>query len=57
MAQLVKQSDFSSGHDLVVRGFKPRIGLCAESLEPASDSASPFLSALPCLHSVRLKNK
>ena len=27
-------SDFSSGHDLVVRGFQPRVGLSADSPEP-----------------------
>ena len=27
-------SDFSSGHDLMVREFQPRVGLCAESLGP-----------------------
>ena len=29
-------SDFGSGHDLTVRGFKPGIGLCADSLEPGA---------------------
>ena len=28
-------SEFGSGHDLAVRGFKPRVGLCADSSEPA----------------------
>ena len=27
--------DFSSGHDLTVRGFKPRIDLRTDSVEPA----------------------
>ena len=27
-------SDFSSGHDLTVHGFKPSIGLCADNSEP-----------------------
>ena len=27
-------SDFSSGHDLMVRGFMTHAGLCADSLEP-----------------------
>ena len=27
-------SDFGSGHDLPVRGFEPRVGLCADSSEP-----------------------
>ena len=37
MAQLVKQptsAHFDSGHDLTVCGFEPRVGLCADSLEP-----------------------
>ena len=29
-------SDFSSGHDLVVCGFEPRVGLCADSSEPGA---------------------
>ena len=29
-------SDFSSGHDLTVRGFEPRVGLCADSSEPGT---------------------
>ena len=42
-------SDFSSGHDLMVCEFKPRVGLCADSSEPepASDSVFPSLSAPP----------
>ena len=27
--------DFGSGHDLTVREFEPRFGLCADSAEPA----------------------
>ncbi|XP_053060453.1 mediator of RNA polymerase II transcription subunit 27 isoform X2 [Acinonyx jubatus] len=42
-------SDFGSGHDLAVRGFEPHVGLCADSLAPASDSVSPSLSAPPPL--------
>ena len=56
-------SDFGSGHDLAIRGFEPRASgsvLTAQSLEPASDSVSPSLSAPPllvlCL-SLSLKNK
>ena len=43
VAQLVKRPtlDFSSGHDLTVGEFEPRVGLCADSLEPVWD----FLSA------------
>ena len=46
VAQLVKYPtlDLSSGHDLMVCEFEPRIGLCADSMEPAWDSLSPSLS-------------
>ena len=39
----------SRGHDLAVREFEPCVasGLMAQSLEPASDSVSPSLSAPP----------
>ena len=44
-------SDFGSGHDLAVREFEPRVGLCpaAQSLEPVWDSVSSSLSAPPLL--------
>ena len=29
-------ADFGSGHDLAVREFEPRIGLCADSSEPGA---------------------
>ena len=29
-------SDFGSGHDLEVRGLKPRVRLCADSSEPGA---------------------
>ena len=29
-------SDFGSGHDLAVRGFEPRVGLCADRSEPGA---------------------
>ena len=47
VAQSVKglTLDFGSGHHLTVGGFQLRIGLCADSVEPAWDS----LSALPLL--------
>ena len=50
MAQLVKRSalDLGSGHDLIVLGFEPRVGLCIDSAEPAWDSLSLPLSAPPC---------
>ena len=37
--------DSGSGHDLTVCEFEPRIGLCADSTEPAWDclSAPPLL--------------
>ena len=49
MAQWVKHPtlDFGSGHDLLVRGIEPRVGLCTDSAEPAWDSLSPSLSASP----------
>ena len=37
MAQVPLVSDFSSGHDLEVREFKPHMGLSALSVEPASN--------------------
>ena len=33
---LVWISDFGSGHDLVVCGFEPHVGLCADSSEPGA---------------------
>ena len=36
--------DFSSGHDLTVHEFKPHVGLCVDSAEPAWDSLSLSLS-------------
>ena len=30
------QADFGSGHDLLVREFEPRVGLCADSSEPGT---------------------
>ena len=47
---------FSSGHDLPVRGFKPRMGLCAGGTEPAWDSLSFPLSLCPsAAHALSLK--
>ena len=37
---------FSSGHDLTVHEIEPRVGLCANSAEPAWDSLSLSLSLL-----------
>ena len=52
VAQLVKRLalDFGSGHDLMVREFKSRVGLCTDSAEPAWDSLSRSLPlSLPVL--------
>ena len=51
---------FSSGHDLVVCGFEPYIGLHAGSVEPPWDSLSPSLSVPPSFTpslSLSLENK
>ena len=47
MAQSVEAPtlDFSSGQDLTVCGIEPQVRLFADSMEPAWDSRSPFLSA------------
>ena len=47
VAQSVKcpTLDLGSGHNLTVCGFKPCIGLCADSPKPAWDSVAPSLSA------------
>ena len=29
-------SDFGPGHELTVRGFEPRVGLCADGPEPGA---------------------
>ena len=42
-------SDFGSGHDLMVHGFEPCIGLCTDSGQPTWDSLSSSLSAHPPL--------
>ena len=66
MAQSVKRPTlgFGSGHDLTVREFDLRVGLCADSLEPAWDSLSLSLSAPPLLalsvslsHTINFKKK
>ena len=48
VAQSIKHLtlDFSSGHDLVVRVFKPLVWLHTDGAEPAWDSFS-FLLSLP----------
>ena len=40
-------SNFGSGRDRAVCGFKPRVGLCADSLEPGA--CFGFCSPLPML--------
>ena len=60
VAQLVERPtpDLASGYDLTVCEIKPRVGLPADSTEPAWDSLSPSLSAPPLLVlSLSLKNK
>ena len=57
VAQSVKHLalDFGSGHGLTVCEFKPRMGLRADSAEPASDSFSlPLSLPLPFLCSLSL---
>ena len=67
MAPLVKHPalDFSSGHELngscsaheaqlMVRGFKPHVGLHADNVEPAWDSPSPPVSLCPFPTCVRV---
>ena len=34
--------DFGSGHDLTAHEFKPCVGLCTDSMEPAWDFLSPL---------------
>ena len=43
--------DFGSRHDLTVYEFEPRVGLCADSAEPAWD---PLPLPLPCSLSLSL---
>ena len=47
--------DYGSGHDLTVCEFKPYIGLCTDSVEPAWDSLIlPFYLFLPRLCALSL---
>ena len=51
-------SDFNSGHDLSVHEFEPRVALCADVSEAASDCVSPSVSVPPLLSlSASLRNK
>ena len=43
------QLNFGSGYDLVVPEFKPHIGFCTDSVEPAWDSLSDP-PQLTCIH-------
>ena len=55
---LSRLSGFGSGHNLVVRGFKPRVRLCADSSEPGACSRfSVSLSLCPSPTLLSLKNK
>ena len=56
-AQWVKHPTlgFGSGHDLTVREFEPRVGLCADRSEPGACFGS-CVSPSPIL-SLSLKNK
>ena len=48
--------DLGSGHDLIVCEFEPRIGFCADGMEPAWDSVSPSLClSCACALSLSLK--
>ena len=49
MAQSVKRPTSAQVMILQSREFEPRVGLCADSLDLASDSVSPSLSAPPPL--------
>ena len=54
-AQSVKRPtlDFDSGHDLMVRGFEPHVGLCTDGVEPAWDSLPLSVSVCLCpLHTL-----
>ena len=52
MAQSVKHPTlgFGSGHDLMVCGIEPHVGLCADIIEPALEATS-----LPLPHSFSLR--
>ena len=59
-------SDSGSGHDLMVCGFEPRVGLCADSSEPGacfgfcvslSLSAPPLFVLSQKLTNIKLKKK
>ena len=53
----VPGSNFGSGHDLMVCGFKPHIWLCTDSVESAGDSLSFPLSLPLPTHTFSLSQK
>ena len=59
VAPLVKHQTlaFRSGHDLMVRGIEPHIGLCTDSSEPVWDSLSLPLSLPLPKHTLSLPLK
>ena len=54
VTKLVKHLTLDHDHDLMVPEFKPLIGLCTDSVEPALDYLSPPLCPFPT-HSLSLK--
>ena len=56
MTQSVKRLalDFGSIRDLTVREFKPCVGLCIDSVEPAWNSLSSLSASLPLTRYVSL---
>ena len=54
-------ADFGSGHDVAIREFEPRVGLCADSSEPGAcfGFCVSLSLTLPrsCSVSLCLKNK
>ena len=63
MAQLVKPlpPDLGSGHDLTICKVEPYVRLCTDSMEPAWDSFSPYVSLCPSptlsLSQINIKKK
>ena len=59
VAQLVKRLalDLSSGHDLMVREFQPRLGLCADSSEPGARFGFCASISLCPSHALSLSHK
>ena len=59
VAQSVKHLTlgFGSGHDLMVCGFEPRVGLCVDSSEPAWDYLLLSLCPSPTCSLSRFQNE